>query len=71
MQTREKMLNVAGSWHSVGRYVRALGGERTNRFCMYLSLMFSHEDMQLEMYKWTNSVGKSTAVVSRFTTSIE
>ena len=26
-------------------------GERTNRFCMYLSLMFSHDDMQLEMYK--------------------
>ena len=23
---------------------------RTSRFCMYLSLIFSHEDMQLEMY---------------------
>ena len=44
---------------------------RTNRFCMYLSLIFSHDDMQLEMYRCTNSVGRSTAVVSLFTTSME
>lgn len=34
---------------------------RTSRFCMYLSLMFSHDDMQLEMYRCTNSIGSSTA----------
>ena len=44
---------------------------RTSRFCMYRSLMFSHDEMQFEMYRWTNSVGKSTAVVNRLTTSIE
>merc|ERR1712070_302935 len=43
----------------------------TKRFCMYLSLMVSHDEMQLEMYRCTNSVGRSTAVVRRFTTSIE
>ena len=35
---------------------------------MYLSFMVSHVEIQLEIYKWTNSVGSSTAVVSRFTT---
>ena len=30
----------------------------------YLSLMVSQVEMQLEMYKCTNSVGSSTAVVS-------
>ena len=44
---------------------------RTSRFCMNLSLMFSHEEMQFEMYRCTNSVGRSTAVVSLLTTSIE
>lgn len=34
---------------------------RTRRFCMYLSLIVSHVEMQLEMYRWTNSVGRSTA----------
>lgn len=27
--------------------------------------------MQLEMYRWTNSVGRSTVVVNLFTTSME
>jgi hypothetical protein len=68
---------------------------RTSRFCKYLSLMFSQDEMQLTIYlgkgsplsdprnrkglwlarsrahRWMNSVGKSTAVVNRFTTSIE
>jgi len=35
------------------------------------ALMFSHEEMQLEMYRCTNSIGSSTAVVSRLTTSME
>lgn len=43
-----------------------------NVSCRFLhTLRFSHEDMQLEIYMCTNSVGKSTAVVRRFTTSIE
>ena len=33
--------------------------------------MFSHDEMQLEMYRCTNSIGSSTAVVSRLTTSME
>ena len=33
--------------------------------------MFSQEEMQLEMYRCTNSIGNSTAVVKRFTTSME
>ena len=33
--------------------------------------MFWQEDIQFVMYMCTNSVGRSTAVVSRFTTSIE
>lgn len=37
---------------------------RTNRFCMYLSFIVSHVDMQLEIYRCTNSVGKSTVVVN-------
>ena len=45
--------------------------KRTNRFCMYLSLMFSQLEIQFEMYKCMNSVGNSTAVVKRFTTSME
>jgi len=44
---------------------------RTKRFCMYLSLIFSQLEMQFEIYKCMNSVGNSTAVVKRFTTSIE
>lgn len=43
----------------------------TSLFCIYLSLMFSQDDIQFVMYKCTNSVGSSTAVVSLFTTSIE
>ena len=35
------------------------------------ALMFSHDEMQLEMYRCTNSIGSSTAVVSRLTTSME
>lgn len=35
---------------------------------MYLSLMFSQDEMQLEMYRWMNSVGSGTTVVNRFTT---
>lgn len=31
---------------------------------MYLSLMFSHDEMQFEIYRWMNSVGRSTAVVN-------
>lgn len=34
---------------------------RTSRFCKYLSLIVSHVDIQLEMYKWMNSEGNSTA----------
>lgn len=33
--------------------------------------MFWQEEIQFVMYMCTNSVGRSTAVVSRFTTSIE
>lgn len=44
---------------------------RTNLFCIYLSFIVSQVDMQLDMYRCTNSVGKSTVVVSLFTTSIE
>lgn len=33
--------------------------------------MFSQDDIQLVMYMCTNSVGRLTAVVSLFTTSIE
>ena len=33
--------------------------------------MFSHDDMQFEMYRCTNSMGSSTAVVRRLTTSME
>lgn len=32
--------------------------------CMYLSLICSQVEMQLEMYRWMNSGGKSTAVVN-------
>ena len=39
--------------------------------CMYLSLMFSQEEMQFDMYRWMNSGDSSAAVVSRLTTSIE
>lgn len=35
------------------------------------ALMFSQDEMQLEMYRCTNSIGSSTAVVSRLTTSME
>ena len=38
---------------------------RTSRFCMYLSLMLSHDAMQLEMYMCTNSIGSSTACAHR------
>ena len=31
---------------------------------MYLSLIVSHVEIQLEMYRWMNSVGSSTTVVS-------
>ena len=34
---------------------------RTSRFCKYLSLIVSHVDIQLEIYKWMNSEGNSTA----------
>lgn len=44
---------------------------RTNLFCMYLSFIVSHVDMQLEIYRCINSVGKSTVVVNLLTTSIE
>ena len=40
----------------------------TDLFCMYLSLMVSQVEMQFDMYKWMNSVGNSTTVVSLFTT---
>mmetsp|Transcript_20353 Transcript_20353/g.51561 ORF Transcript_20353/g.51561 Transcript_20353/m.51561 type:complete len:455 (-) Transcript_20353:87-1451(-) len=43
---------------------------RTSRFCTYLSCVFSHELMQLVMYRCTNSCGRLTAVVSRLTTSM-
>ena len=33
-------------------------------FCMYLSLIVSQVEIQLEMYRWMNSVGSSTTVVS-------
>lgn len=45
---------------SVAQY-RHGGGSRT---CMYLSLICSQVEMQLEMYRWMNSAGRSTAVVS-------
>lgn len=35
------------------------------------TLIVSQVEMQFEMYRCTNSVGRSTAVVSRLTTSIE
>lgn len=37
---------------------------RTSRFCMYLSLIVSQVEMQFEMYRCTNSVGRSTVVVN-------
>lgn len=43
---------------------------RTNRDCINLSLTFSHDEMQLEIYKWRNSVGKLTDVVSLRTTKL-
>jgi hypothetical protein len=38
---------------------------------MYLSLMLSQDEIQLEMYKYMNSDGSSALVVSLFTTSME
>lgn len=45
--------------------------KRTRRFCKYLSRMVSQVEIQFEMYRWMNSEGSSTAVVSLLTTSIE
>lgn len=45
--------------------------ETSERKVKEFTLMFSQEDMQFVMYICTNSVGRSTAVVSLFTTSIE
>ncbi len=45
-------------------------GVSINILTMYLSLIPSHDDRQFEIYKCTKSVGKSTAVVKRLTTSI-
>lgn len=37
---------------------------RTSRFCMYRSLIVSQVVIQFEMYRWMNSLGKSTVVVN-------
>lgn len=42
-----------------GAYLRSPGCT-----CMYLSLICSQVEMQLEMYRWMNSAGRSTAVVN-------
>ena len=55
----------------IGNDIHSLHTSKAYLFCMYLSLMFSHEDMQLEMYWCTNSVGRSTDVVSLLTTCLE
>lgn len=45
-----------------GTYLHRLGcGSCT---CMYLSLICSQVEIQLEMYRWMNSAGRSTAVVN-------
>lgn len=45
--------------------------DNTIRINQGITLMFSQDDIQFLMYMCMNSVGSSTAVVRRFTTSIE
>lgn len=49
---------------SAARLSAAGSRTRTWRTCMYLSLICSQVEIQLEMYRWMNSGGRSTAVVS-------
>lgn len=48
-----------------GAYLRCPGST-----CMYLSLICSQVEIQLEMYRWMNSAGRSTAVVNLRTTAV-
>mmetsp|Transcript_28477 Transcript_28477/g.84317 ORF Transcript_28477/g.84317 Transcript_28477/m.84317 type:complete len:223 (+) Transcript_28477:828-1496(+) len=52
------------------RLCRNTHTRRTSRLCTNLSCVPSHEPMQLEMYRWTNSGGSSTEAASRLTTSM-